>query len=141
MGTESGLSGWARTTTLLGTRVFLRGLTGSDRLWREVVDRRRRGNRARSKTAVTVGWATAELNVAGRDADRDRMTRLPSRGSSSEPLAELDQGLGQECACDERFGRLNSRAHAALTCSRVGWSSQPITIAATRYSRPRLGTT
>lgn len=91
--------------------------------------------------AVMVGRATAELNVADSGADRDRMTRLQSRGSSSEPLAELDQGLGQECAGDEPFGRLNSRAYTAPARSRVGWSSQPIIIAATRYSRPRFGTT
>ena len=72
-------------------------------------------------------WATAGSFVAGRGAGRDRMTRLRSRSSSGEPLAELDQGLGQECACDERFGRLNSHVHATLGCSRVGWSSQPIT--------------
>jgi hypothetical protein len=91
--------------------------------------------------AVMVGWATAELNVAGGGADHDRMTSLQSRGSSCEPLAEVDQGLGQECAGDEPFGRLNNRAHAALARSRVGWSSLLTMIAATRYSCPRFGTT
>jgi hypothetical protein len=110
-------------------------------MWREAVDRNRRGNRARWKTAVMVGWATAGLNVADSGADRDRMTRMRSRGSSIEPLAELDQGLGQECACDEPFGRLNKRAQATLRSSRVGWSSQPIKVAATGCSRPRFGTT
>ena len=43
---------------------FLRGLTGSDRMWRELVTWSHRGNRARSKTAVMGGWATAEQNVA-----------------------------------------------------------------------------
>jgi hypothetical protein len=42
------------------------------------------------------GWVTAELLATGCGAGRDRMTNWHSRSSSSEPLAELDQGLGQE---------------------------------------------
>lgn len=43
-----------------------------------------------------VGWATAESSATGYGADRDRMTRVHSRSSSvCEPLAALDQGLGQ----------------------------------------------
>jgi hypothetical protein len=44
--------------------------------------------------AVMVGWATAELNATGGGSGHDRMTKLQSRGSSCEPLAEVDQGLG-----------------------------------------------
>jgi hypothetical protein len=129
---EGVLVQWARRSSCLVTRLFLRGVAGRNRMWREVVTRAGRGEWTRSSCASVLGWATAGSLVVGRGADRDRMTRLPSRGSSDEPLAELDQGLGQECACDERFGRLNTQVHAALKCSRVDWSSQPMAIAATR---------
>jgi len=65
-----------------------------------------------------------------RGTCRDRMTSVPSRSSLAKPLAELDQGLGQECVCDEPFGRLNTHGHAARMCSRVDWSSQPMAVTA-----------
>jgi hypothetical protein len=86
------------------------------------------------KLFVRDGRATAGSVVAGHGADRDRMTRWrtvePRRTGMP---ANLDQGLGQECACDERLGRLNRQGmrRCAARCSRVGWSSQPITTAAT----------
>jgi hypothetical protein len=46
------------------------------------------------KTAAA-SWATAESLAAGYGADRDRMTSMLKSKLVGEPLAALDQGLGQ----------------------------------------------
>src|SRR5208337_2358193 len=75
---------------------FLRGGDQLNRLWRDGVSPVSSGSQARQVKTAVVGWATAESPAAGCGADHDRMTSLLSRSSViGEPLAALDQGLGQ----------------------------------------------
>jgi len=44
---------------------------------------------------AVVGWATAESSATGCGADHDRMDQRAQSKLVGEPLAALDQGLGQ----------------------------------------------
>jgi hypothetical protein len=62
-------------------------------------------------SARAVGWATAKLIVQAlvlsQQDDQCAQSRLVNQ-----PLARLDQSLGQWWACDEPFGRSNSRVRS-----------------------------
>jgi hypothetical protein len=63
---------------------------------------------ASSRIACIVAWATARWLVQAQVLSQQDNQYAQSR-LGSEPLAILDQSLGQWQACDEPFGRLSTR--------------------------------
>ena len=88
----------ARKFTLLGTRRFCAeaiSLTGCGVLWRDDISPVSSEAQARQVKTAVVGWATAESPAAGCGADHDKDDQLAQSKLVGEPLAALDQGLGQ----------------------------------------------
>jgi hypothetical protein len=86
--------GRARTSNGLSTQSVLRGGTLWSRMWREVRYSAAAGWSASSSIARIVDWATAkrivQAQVPSQQDDQCAQSKLVS-----EPLAILDQGLGQ----------------------------------------------